>query len=29
MTYMIDGKQYIVVSVGGPNGAELVALAFP
>jgi hypothetical protein len=29
MTYMLDGKQYIVVSVGGPNGAELVALAFP
>ena len=29
MTYMIDGKQYIVMSVGGPNGAELVALAFP
>jgi quinoprotein glucose dehydrogenase len=26
MTYMIDGKQYIVVSVGGANGAELVAL---
>jgi glucose dehydrogenase len=29
MTYMVDGKQYIVVSVGGPNGAELAALAFP
>ena len=29
MTYMVDGKQYIVVSVGGPNGAQLVALAFP
>jgi len=29
MTYMIDGKQYVVVSVGGPNGAELVAFAFP
>ena len=29
MTYMIDGKQYIVMSVGGANGAELVALAFP
>jgi quinoprotein glucose dehydrogenase len=26
MTYLIDGKQYIVVSVGGANGAELVAL---
>jgi quinoprotein glucose dehydrogenase len=29
MTYMVDGKQYVVMSVGGPNGAELVALAFP
>ena len=28
-SYMVDGKQYIVVSVGGPNGAELVALAAP
>ena len=27
MTYMLDGKQYIVVSVAGENGAELVALA--
>ena len=26
MTYMLDGKQYIVVSVAGGNGAELVAL---
>jgi len=26
MTYMIDGKQYIVLSVAGENGAELVAL---
>jgi hypothetical protein len=26
MTYMLDGKQYIVVSVTGSNGAELVAL---
>jgi quinoprotein glucose dehydrogenase len=26
MTYMLDGKQYIVVSVAGSNGAELVAL---
>jgi quinoprotein glucose dehydrogenase len=26
MTYMLDGKQYIVVSVAGENGAELVAL---
>jgi glucose dehydrogenase len=29
MTYMFDGKQYIVMSVGGANGAELVALTFP
>jgi glucose dehydrogenase len=27
MTYMIDGKQYVVVSVAGENGAEIVALA--
>jgi len=27
MSYMVDGKQYIVVSVGGDNGAELVALS--
>jgi quinoprotein glucose dehydrogenase len=26
MTYMLDGKQYIIVSVAGENGAELVAL---
>ena len=26
MTYMIDGKQYIVLSVAGENGAEIVAL---
>ena len=26
MTYMIDGKQYLVVSVAGGNGAEIVAL---
>lgn len=26
MTYMIDGKQFLVVSVAGDNGAELVAL---
>ena len=26
MTYMIDGKQYLVVSVAGSNGAELIAL---
>ena len=26
MTYMIDGKQYLAVSVAGENGAEIVAL---
>jgi glucose dehydrogenase len=26
MTYMIDGKQYVIVSVAGGNGAEIVAL---
>jgi quinoprotein glucose dehydrogenase len=26
MTYMIDGKQYLIVSVAGDNGAEIVAL---
>ena len=26
MTYMIDGKQYIALSVAGANGAEIVAL---
>jgi glucose dehydrogenase len=26
MTYMIDGKQYLIVSVAGGNGAEIVAL---
>jgi len=30
MTYLINGKQYIVVAVGGSNiPAELVALALP
>jgi quinoprotein glucose dehydrogenase len=29
MTYMLDGKQYIVVSIGRPGPAELVALALP
>jgi quinoprotein glucose dehydrogenase len=27
MTYMVDGKQYVVMSVAGENGAELVALS--
>jgi quinoprotein glucose dehydrogenase len=26
MTYSVDGKQYLIVSVAGSNGAELVAL---
>jgi hypothetical protein len=26
MTYLIDGKQYLVVSVAGDNGAEIIAL---
>ncbi|HEU4618895.1 MAG TPA: PQQ-binding-like beta-propeller repeat protein [Gammaproteobacteria bacterium] len=29
MTYMLDGRQYIVLSVGRPEPAELVALALP
>jgi quinoprotein glucose dehydrogenase len=29
MTYSIDGRQYIVVSIGRPGPAELVALALP
>jgi quinoprotein glucose dehydrogenase len=29
MSYMLDGRQYIVVSVGQPAAAELVALALP
>jgi quinoprotein glucose dehydrogenase len=29
MTYMLDGRQYIVVSIGQPGTAELVALALP
>ena len=29
MTYLLDGRQYIVVSVGQPGAAELVALALP
>lgn len=29
MTYMHEGKQYIVVAVGGADTAELVALALP
>jgi quinoprotein glucose dehydrogenase len=29
MTYMIDGKQFVVVSTAGERGAQLVALALP
>ena len=29
MTYLHDGKQYIVIAVGGADTAELVALALP
>jgi quinoprotein glucose dehydrogenase len=29
MSYMLDGRQYIVVSIGQPGTAELVALALP
>ena len=29
MTYMLDGRQYLVVSIGQPGPAELVALALP
>ena len=29
MTYMINGKQYIVVAVSGVDGAQLIAFALP
>lgn len=29
MSYAIDGKQYVVLSVAGQNGGEVVALALP
>jgi quinoprotein glucose dehydrogenase len=29
MSYMLNGKQYIVVAVSGPDGAELIAYALP
>jgi glucose dehydrogenase len=29
MTYMVDGRQFIAMSVAGERGAELVALALP
>jgi quinoprotein glucose dehydrogenase len=29
MTYMIDGKQFIVLAVSGSDGAEIIAYALP
>ncbi len=29
MTYMLDGKQYIALTVGGSPVPELIALALP
>ena len=29
MSYMLNGRQYIVVAVSGVNGAELIAYALP
>jgi quinoprotein glucose dehydrogenase len=29
MTYVVDGKQYIVLAVSGNDGAELVAYSLP
>jgi hypothetical protein len=29
MTYMIDGKQFIVVGVSGNDGAEIIAYTLP
>jgi hypothetical protein len=29
MTYMVNGKQYIAMAVGGGADAKLVALALP
>jgi hypothetical protein len=29
MTYMVNARQYIVVTVSGRDGAELVALTLP
>jgi glucose dehydrogenase len=29
MTYMVDGRQYIVMAIGRPDPAELIALALP
>jgi quinoprotein glucose dehydrogenase len=29
MTYVIDGKQYIVLAVSGSDGAQIIAYALP
>jgi hypothetical protein len=29
MTYMMNGRQYIIVAVSGLDGAELLAYALP
>jgi hypothetical protein len=29
MTYVIDGKQFIVLAVSGSDGAEILAYALP
>jgi hypothetical protein len=29
MSYMVNGRQYIVVAVTGDNGGELIAYALP
>ena len=29
MSYMVNGRQYIVVAVSGGTGAELIAYALP
>ena len=29
MSYMVDGKQYIALTVGGSRVPELIALALP
>ena len=29
MTYMVNGRQYIVLAVSGANGAELIAYTLP
>jgi len=29
MTYMVNGRQYIVVAVSGVDGAQLIAYALP